>query len=61
PEHQERDGDREDIYRFIAVGMLVLSLFFIIVGVPFILSNIIGIFTPDYVAIKEIIGDIGGK
>lgn len=41
--------------------MLVLSLFFIIVGVPFILSNIIGIFTPDYVAIKEIIGDIGGK
>ncbi|MDT4011520.1 hypothetical protein [Staphylococcus simulans] len=61
PEHQERDGDREEIYRFIAVGMLVLSLFFIIVGVPFILSNIIGIFTPDYVAIKEIIGDIGGK
>ncbi|WP_180363468.1 hypothetical protein, partial [Staphylococcus sp. HMSC078A12] len=61
PEHQERDGDREYIYRLIAVGMLVLSLIFIIVGVAFILANIIGVFTPDYVSIKEIIREIGGK
>lgn len=61
PEHQERDGDREHIYRSIAVGMLVLSLIFIIVGIAFILANIIGIFTPDYVAIKEMVWDIGGK
>lgn len=61
PEHQKRDVEAEDIYSQIALGMGIISIILAFFGIVFVIANIGGVFAPDYVAIKEIAENIGGK
>ncbi|MEM5397917.1 hypothetical protein [Staphylococcus gallinarum] len=61
PEHQERDDDAEERNLYVAETMGIVSIFLIFFGIVFVIANITGIFAPDYVAIKEIAENIGGK
>lgn len=61
PEHQKRDDDAEERNLYIAGIMGVLSMFLTLFGIAFVIANVTGVFAPDYVAIKEIAENIGGK
>lgn len=61
PEHQKRDGDAEERNLYIAGIMGVLSMSLTLIGIAFVIANVTGVFAPDYVAIKEIAENIGGK
>ncbi|MGY0683197.1 hypothetical protein ACW7DJ_00800 [Mammaliicoccus sciuri] len=61
PEHQERDTEAEEKNLYVSLTIIVVSLLLVISGTSFLISNIIGIFAPDYVAIKEIVNGISSK
>ncbi|QKQ06011.1 hypothetical protein HSZ49_09295 [Staphylococcus saprophyticus] len=61
PEHQKRDDEAEEINLYIAGIMGIVSTFLVMFGIAFVVANITGVFAPDYVAIKEIAENIGGK
>lgn len=61
PEHQKRDDDAEERNLYIAGIMGIVSIFLVMFGIAFVIANITGVFAPDYVAIKEIAENIGGK
>lgn len=61
PEHQKRDDDAEERNLYIAGTMGIVSIILTFFGIVFVVANITGVFAPDYVAIKEIAGSIGGK
>ncbi|MEB7800423.1 hypothetical protein NGC89_02935 [Staphylococcus xylosus] len=61
PEHQKRDDDAEETNLYIAGTMGIISMFLTLFGIAFVIANVTGVFAPDYVAIKEIAENIGGK
>lgn len=61
PEHQERDNEVEERNAYISLGMFFMSTLLIIFALVFIIANITGVFAPDYIAIKEIAENVGGK
>ncbi|MEQ7790742.1 hypothetical protein [Staphylococcus nepalensis] len=61
PETQKRDDDAEERNLHVAGTMGIVSTFLTFFGIVFVVANITGVFAPDYVAIKEIAENIGGK
>lgn len=61
PEHQKRDYDAEERNLYIAGAIGIVSILLTFFGIVSVVVNITGVFAPDYVAIKEIAGNIGGK
>lgn len=61
PEHQERDDDAEERNLYIAGTMGIVSILLTLFGIVFVIANITGVFAPDYVAIKELVENIGSK
>lgn len=61
PEREVRDGDAEETYQCIAFVMGFVSIISAAFGICLLIANITGVFAPDYVAIKEIVENIGGK
>lgn len=61
PEHKKRDYVAEERNAYIAGLIGIVSILLTFFGIGCVVVNITGVFAPDYVAIKEIAENIGGK